>query len=273
MENWELYEVSATKYLNSIFKYPGLEFIKTGGFDSTSNDIVANFKGEKIISIEAKFSPSQCGQFVLVSDKFDKLTLSDRTKFKNSYTNDILKIIENSHDNKSSVLNLNISQELLSNWVKEYYSKKGVDFIITSKVLESYNSIIPVSEINKYFEFYGDLRRKRSGTREVPKRDKDFLIRLLKDYLAIINIDKYTIHIDKRGLIFEVLENKDINSSCSYFDNYFISKISPNLYKVRVRAITNNFNFICRIKYIGASENFGEQLLKDFISQKINQLH
>ncbi len=272
MENWELYEINATKYLNSIIKSPGLEFVKTGGSDSTSNDIVVNFKGKKILSIEAKLSPSQCGQFVLVSDKFNKLTLSDKSKFKNSYTNEILKIIETSHCNNSSILNLNISQDLLSNWVKEYYSKKGVDFIITSKFLDSYNSIIPVSEIDKYFNFYGDLRRKRSGTREVPKRDKGFLIRLLKDYLEKININKYIIFDDRPGLMFEIYENKDIVSSYSYFDNYFISRVNSNLYKVKIRANTNNFNFICRLKYIGVSKNYGEQILKNFISQKIIQL-
>lgn len=270
MENWEIYETNSKNYLNSIFNNPDLDFIKTGGSDSTSNDILVNFKGKKLFSIEAKLSPSQCGQFVLVRDELNRLTLSENMRFSNKYTNDIIELIDTKYENEISLLNLDISQSLLSNWVKEHYIKKGVEFIITSTGLNSFNSIIPVTEIENYFEFTGVLRRKRSGTRGVPRRDKNQSILLLQNHLRSLKINEYVIDDSDGDVTFKLNEDSVIYNDGLYFDKYFISKVNLNMYKVKVRATTNNLNVVFSLKYIGVRENSGLDLLNNFIQSKIN---
>lgn len=269
MENWEIYETNSKNYLNSILNNTDIVFEKTGGSDSTSNDILVKFKGKSLFSIEAKLSPSQCGQFVLVRDELNKLTLSENMRFSNKYTNQIIELIDTNYENEISLLNLDISQNLLSNWVKEHYIKKGVEFIITSTSLNSFNSIIPVNEIEKYFEFSGVLRRKRSGTRGVPKRDKNESKLLLEKHLKNLKINDYVIDESDGDVTFRLNEDSGIYNNL-YFDKYFISKVNLNMYKVKVRATTNNLNVVFSLKYTGAREDFGIELLKDFIRTKIN---
>ena len=60
MKNWELFEISSQIYLRNLIKIDGVRFSKTGGSDSTSNDIVVSNKGNELFSVEAKLSPSQC---------------------------------------------------------------------------------------------------------------------------------------------------------------------------------------------------------------------
>lgn len=270
MENWEIYEINSKNYLNSIFSIPDIEFVKTGGSDSTSSDIIVNFKRQYLFSIEAKLSPSQCGQFVLVRDEFKNLTLSGKMRFSNIYTDQIIEQIDPQYEDENSILNLDISQNLLSNWVKEHYIKKGVEFIITSTNIDSFHSIIPVSEIDNYFEFYCVLRRKRSGTRGVPRRYRNQSIILLQNHLKSLEINNYTIDDNDKDLSFNLNEDKAIYNNDLYFDKYFISKVNLHMFKVKVRATTNNLNVVFNLKYIGARENFGIDLLKSFIEFKIN---
>ena len=190
-------------------------------------------------------------------------------KYNNIYTNQIIDIIDTNYENEIPLLNLQLTQDIISNWFKEHYSKKGVKYIITSSDLNSFHAIIPISDVEKYFTFSGVLRRKRSGTRRVPKRDTDTCIDVLKNHLNKNGIIDY--NITKEGdeicLIFTYL-SKDISTNL-YFDKYFLSIENQLKYKVRVRANTNNLNVIFSLRYTGVEEDFGLDSIKKFIQSFI----
>ncbi len=64
MALWEEFEIDCTEYLNRKFgKYAN--FIHKGGADSTLPDIFVKTVSGNSFYIDAKYSPAQCGQFVL----------------------------------------------------------------------------------------------------------------------------------------------------------------------------------------------------------------
>ena len=65
MSTWEQFEIDCTRFLMEQFcEYA--TFIHQGGSDSTVPDIKVTTKKNKQFYIEAKHSPAQCGQFVLL---------------------------------------------------------------------------------------------------------------------------------------------------------------------------------------------------------------
>lgn len=273
MKKWKLYESKSQQYLSSTVNIPNIKFKENGGSDSNSNDIHVNFKEETLFSVEAKLSPSQCGQFVLVRDKSNKLVLSENMRFENRYTNQIINLIDTNYENEIPLLELDLPQSLMSGWVKEHYKNKGVAFFITSTSLDSFNSIIPIADIEKYFQFTAVLRRKRSGTRKVPKKDIDASKLLLLNHLSSNNLNNYNIIEEAGSIIFDIEGNYVFESNNLYFDKYYISKIEESRYKVKVRATTNNLNVIFSLVYIGAKLNSGLDKLTNTIKNKIKQLH
>lgn len=65
MATWDNFEIEATRYLENKFG-SFASFIHQGGADSTVPDIFVRLKSGKSFYIEAKHSPAQCGQFVLL---------------------------------------------------------------------------------------------------------------------------------------------------------------------------------------------------------------
>lgn len=65
MATWDNFEIEATRYLENKFG-SFASFVHQGGADSTVPDIFVRLKSGKSFYIEAKHSPAQCGQFVLL---------------------------------------------------------------------------------------------------------------------------------------------------------------------------------------------------------------
>ncbi|NLL06939.1 MAG: hypothetical protein GX270_14410 [Clostridiaceae bacterium] len=80
MENWQLFEQECCDYLNSHLKDYPFSFKCSGGSDSTSSDIEVMRNDTSVFSIEAKLSPSQSGQFVVL-DNNNEFSYSPRNKF------------------------------------------------------------------------------------------------------------------------------------------------------------------------------------------------
>ena len=74
MAIWKEFEEASTEFLNKTFG-DYATFVLQGGSNSKKEDILVNTKKGKEFYIEAKHSPAQCGQFVLLPDiqtkKFD----------------------------------------------------------------------------------------------------------------------------------------------------------------------------------------------------------
>lgn len=72
MADWMDFEIDCTDYLNDRFRSYA-HFIHQGGADSTVPDILVETKHGNSFYMDAKHSPAQCGQFVLLPN------LSSRT--------------------------------------------------------------------------------------------------------------------------------------------------------------------------------------------------
>ena len=88
MSTWEQFEIDCTRFLMEQFgEYA--TFIHQGRSDSTVPDIKVTTKKNKQFYIEAKHSPAQCGQFVLLPNvetrKFEYSRLNSTFYNKNPY--------------------------------------------------------------------------------------------------------------------------------------------------------------------------------------------
>jgi len=262
MKNWEKFEQQASEYISSIINNHDFKVIKAGGSDSSSNDINVLYKGSPSFSLEAKLSPSQCGQFVLIESPDGKLALSDKMVYNNKFTIEIIKRIDNSKLNTSSLVNLDVEQSLLVDWVKFHYHTKKVMFLITSNSLNTFHAIIPIKDLANYFDFRCVLRKKRSGTRGVAKRDRENALTLLNKHLKKISLNHLAILDEDSGIYILNPTKEGLKKNELYFDKYFISNSDPKKYEVKVRANTNNLNVIFSLQYKGPFVDCG---IKEFL--------
>jgi len=268
MVKWEIFEKQSTDFLNKFFNANNIRFQNSGGSDSTNNDILVFKDNKHISSIEAKLSPAQCGQFVLINKGNDEYILSDNMVYQNRYTHEILKNIDFKDLEKNSIYVLEINQSLLSKWVAHHYETKGVDFIITSNSLDSFHAIIPISDMSSFFSFSCVLRKKRSGTRNIPKKGRDGIINLLNNHLKELKLSNYNIVNEESGVYLTTAKNTSIEKTNLYFNQFFLSIESENNYKIKKRASTNNPNVIFSLKYIGPKEDYGLNILEKYLETK-----
>src|SRR5699024_12845172 len=92
----------------------------------------------------------------------------------------------------------------------EHYSNKNSKFIMTSKNLNSYKAIIPFKDIEKHFNMTAILRRKKSGSHNIPKKHKESTKKIVENFiiknnLKLINFkeekDKLYVVIDSENMI------------------------------------------------------------------------
>ena len=133
LQKWEIFQDEATSFLNNHFN---INFAMENGYDSTTSEITARNKTKVLTTIEAKFCPAQAGQIVLSVDN-NKFTFCDKSKnTPNSYSSTIIKYLNSNFSsfqgNNSALITLDISENILFNWVKTSYKQKNVDWIIAS---------------------------------------------------------------------------------------------------------------------------------------------
>lgn len=236
MEIWEQFEIDSTNYLNEKFgKFA--KFIRQGGSDSTVPDILVKpFNGEEFY-IEAKHSPAQCGQFVLLPNlKTMKFDYSSRNvNSYNKYAGLIMKEMDKDFEafkeagttGKDIVFNDN--QKVFSDWITSFYKNKGVKFVITNGF-----GIFPVDDFSKVFTISSKYRIKRSGSSSVGRT----------------NITTVKNHIKSNYRISLIREDGDklfATSSFNLHDQRFILggyeyMISERVGEYEIRKLSNTFN-------------------------------
>lgn len=260
-KNWKIFEEKSKDYLNTELKFSLINVKLGGGSNSIIPDLILHDKDDnKLFSIEAKLSPSQAGQIVIQKSN-NRISLSEKSKSANKYSEIIINklnsdlILTESKLSNYQELDM-LDNNLLSDWIKEHYSNKGSKFIITSSKLESYYAIIPINEIDIFFEIKAIMRHKRSGTVDVPNKEKSIVTKEI-----IKNLGKTAkFEILGKKLILNISDKK-IKSN--YFGQYYFSKIAENKFRIVKRSNTNNLNIIFTLKYIGLEENNGlDKLLK-----------
>ena len=249
MKNWENFELECTDYLNSAFgKEYGCEFRNLGSHDATAPDIIVTKNGSPVFSIETKMPEAQCGQFVLKPDD-NKRTFIFSSKNKcphNNHVKAIIAAMAERYDTcaQSSADDLPIPEELIHNWVKDYYlNHKGSRYFITRNDRGKY-IIAPVERLEEYFDFSAKFRIKASGS-SIPTRNNRREIEAILDEGGF---DHGPIVIEKKTAFVEMNAWDDKFKLQGNKYRYQFKNTGGNRYEIRRLANTRNANFIVSIR-------------------------
>lgn len=266
MSNWENFEEICCLYLNEHYGNDHIKFIYKGKSDSTKPDIEVFIDNQYRFSIEVKMPKAQSGQFVVLLEK-DKFIFSPKNKTsENNVTTIILNNLNYNFDNyknvKSKALKININQNYFSDWIKNYYKTKKVKYVI-SKYKNKF-IIFPLEKYDFYFKINGNIRRKKSGSRNLPDKNisqvEEFLKKILKinltiekkDKKKILTLTKYTEKIEDKE--FELQDFKIYITKTDY--NYVIKKLSE----------TNNPTVIFSVTSIKSQDKKDLEIFKESLN-------
>jgi hypothetical protein len=266
MADWQEFEKNATSFLDKYFKDTNINFVNQGGSDSTTSDIKMYQQNNLIGTIEAKYIPSQSGQIVVLSDG-SKFIFSNGSKNTiNDNTNIIIEHINNNYNYyknvKTAGLPINVKEEVLFNWVKETYKNKNVSWIVSSNQYNNLSKntvlLIPLEEINQYFNISAVLRRKKSGTAHLAVSSETLFIEKLKD---IVNEEDYELSCDGKKYLLKLKKELD---SKYISEEYFLSNTNvENEFYVKKRSGTNNPNIVFSLNYKNGLD-FKDEKFKEY---------
>lgn len=266
MALWEKFEIDCTEYLNRKFgKYAN--FIHKGGADSTLPDIFVKTVSGNSFYIDAKYSPAQCGQFVLFpnietnSFEYSKQNVNCINEWANIIIKHMDKYFDEFREAGTTGKDIIIdnSQKVFANWIIDSYKDKNVKFFITN----DYN-ILPIEKIADYFEISAKYRIKRSGSSSLGKSKVDDFTKLLSNN-AVHNYMITDIRVEGNKLF--VSSDKDLHNLRvkDRMSEYMFSARNGE-YEVRKLSNTYNANVIFAIRFKGDRSGLSD---KDFI----NYLH
>lgn len=255
MEKWEMFEVQCTDYLNDRFGAYA-KFSHQGGADSTTPDILVETYSNKSFYIEAKYSPAQCGQFVLLPNLKKRTFEYSQSNVNqiNKYAELIINYMNNNFDSFREAgtagkdINIPNSTNIFANWIVYTYKDKKVDFFITNN-----NTILPIDRFKEYFDITAKYRVKRSGSSNVGRNH----IKLVLDYIRSNNYNTTDYHVAGDKLFIASPQQLHNQRFILLGIEYMFSKRGKE-YELRKLSNTYNANVIFSIKYnssmIGMSE-------------------
>jgi hypothetical protein len=263
MSVWEEFEVQCTKHFNDRFASYA-KFTLQGGSDSTVADILAETKSGKSFYIEAKHSPAQCGQFVLLPDlhtctfEYSKLNVNRI----NQYAGMIMDYMNQNFDafREAGTAGKNIDMRngsnIFANWIIQAYRDKGADFIVTNNF-----TLLPVEKFSDYFDVTAKYRIKRSGSGSVGKTRLNIVLNYITSNNYIIT--------DYRTSGDKLFVSSPSNLHDQRFiiqGNEYMFSLRGDEYELRKLSNTYNANVIFSIKqkveYPGMSDDEFIEYLK-----------
>ena len=178
----EEFEIQCTDFLNSRFgEYA--RFLHHGGTDSTAPDILVETKSGNLFYIDAKLSPAQCGQFVLLPNldtgtfEYSHLNVNRINRYTEiimAYMNENFNAFRGT-DTAGKNIEMPNGSNIFANWIIQAYRDKGTKFFITNNY-----TILPIEHLGKYFDVTAKYRIKRSGSGNVGKSR----LKLVMDYIS-----------------------------------------------------------------------------------------
>jgi hypothetical protein len=240
MKRWKAYETNLTQHLSKT--YPQLMFQTMGGSSSVHNDIRVFQEAKYLLSIEAKYLPSQCGQITLVqTKKAFKFSQKSRQKFM-PQTQGIINAINNNEL-------LYENDKRLISWVKAYYLQKNATWFGLSEAYKNLNQsnvyLCPTKHLSNYVDINAILREKKSGSRNLPRKSLQKAKELIKSRLT--NASCHTEGFIKKRLYLRCQEEpKELYLSPSLY----LSKKATLYYEVRKLSSTKKWSvtFSMRLK-------------------------
>ena len=259
MVSWHEFESSCSIYLKKTFgRYATFECM--GGSDSTISDIKVCTNHGKQFYIEAKKSPAQCGQFVLLPDistKKFRYSTSNTTKI-NIFSETIIAHMNKffteykEAGTKGKDIKFENGNNIFTSWIIQHYREKNVKFIITNN-----NILLPIEDLANYFDITATYRIKRSGSANVSRTNGD----VVQNYLAAnYNITKSFFE-DKKLF---VTSQDELDNERFIIDDteYMISK-RKSQYEIRKLSNTFNANVIFSITFVPGQQGLNNA---EFIS-------
>ncbi len=244
MNTWKEFEKQCTAYLNQKFGTYA-RFTHQGGSDSTVPDIFVETRSGNAFYIDAKHTPAQCGQFVLIPD-FQSETFLYSPKNASAvnvyakaimdYMNQDFRMFAQAGTTGKEIAMPN-GTSIFSNWIVQMYQEKGVQFFITNE-----NTIFPISQIADYFYITAKYRIKRSGSGSVGKTRIEKVAAYIKsNYYEITSV-----HSDKNKLFVTALQELHNERFECDGNEYMFSK-RGNVYEIRRLSNTFHANVIFSI--------------------------
>ncbi|EOD00408.1 hypothetical protein [Caldisalinibacter kiritimatiensis] len=262
MARWRDFEIESVRYLNQKYGREDVCFKDVGGSNSNAPDINVILNSDHVFNMECKLSPSQAGQFVVLIEQ-DKFIYSPRNIYpENIYSKQIIEYLNENFSSFENVgqssLDIQCDTYVLSKWVENHYLQKDSRFIITSNVTKGFKAIIQTEEINRYFQVSACLRRKKSGSRNLPKKDFQIAKELVTEHLESMECEVVNYFKEGKKTYLEVNTTNDLQKENCYFGgNFYLSEEIPReKYSVKKLSTTNNANVIFSLIYCGKEENY-----------------
>ncbi|MGC7154900.1 hypothetical protein [Metamycoplasma hominis] len=262
MATWDNFEIEATRYLENKFG-SFASFVHQGGADSTVPDIFVRLKSGKSFYIEAKHSPAQCGQFVLLPNIQTKSFIYSRKNAnqKNQYAQQIIDVMNTDFESFEEAgtagkpIVFSGDETVFSSWIINYYKGKGVKFIITNGF-----KIFDIDNFASTFYVTAKYRIKRSGSSSVGRGNIPAVIRWLN-----ANFPNCSISDDGDKVFVRTSQNLH-NSRFVLGNNEFMISLRDDYYEVRKLSNTFNANVIFSIELkINARSLSEETILSSMI--------
>lgn len=241
MPVWEDFENQCTEYLNQKFgKYA--VFTHKGGADSTVPDILVSTKNGNSFYIEAKHSPAQCGQFVLLPDlKTKSFRYSDLNATElNESSQKIIAYMNQDFEafkeagTAGKTINISDQTNIFSNWIIRTYADKGVKFFITND-----NTIVPLEHFSEYFDISAKYRIKRSGSGSVGKSRLDCVMDYIRSHDYAVTAFR-----TEENKLYVTSQNQLKNQKFVLNDHEYMFAARKNEYEIRKLSNTYNANVI-----------------------------
>lgn len=262
MAIWEDFETNCTDYLNRKFGAYA-QFIHHGGADSTVPDILVITNLGKRFYIDAKHSPAQCGQFVLLPNISEGRFEYSRQNVNqiNTYAAKIMAHMDERFDEFREAgtagkdIVMGNGSHIFSEWIIQAYKEKGAKLFITNNY-----TILPVERFADYFEVSAKYRIKRSGSSSVGNNRIAPVLRHIKasDYI----ITNSRVEGDK---LF-VESNRDLhNRRFVYMQYEYMFSQRGSEYEIRKLSNTYNANVIFSIKHIESTRGLSDGDFTNFL--------
>ena len=246
MSIWKDFEIQCTEYLNNKFGAYAT-FIHQGGSNSTIPDILVNTNSGNTFYIDAKHSPAQCGQFVLLPNletRTFEYSHQNATPF-NPYTEIIIAFMnENFNEFKDAGtsgkdINIPNNSNIFGNWIIQTYKNKGVKFFITNGY-----TILPIDSFLDYFNVTAKYRIKRSGSSSVGKSRLESVKNYIFSHDYIITNSHFV------GNKLFVVSPQQLHEQRFLLRGIeYMFSLRENEYELRRLSNTYNANVIFSIKY------------------------
>lgn len=268
MEKWKEFEHSASDFLNNYFKE--FSFKSLGDSDSTAPDIIVqNQQGKVLTNIEAKYSPSQAGQIVVLIQGNSFVFSAKSKNPKVASTDTLIQYLNDNYVTYSNVaqssIPIEIEESILFSFIIEQYQLKNNEWIIASTKSTSLNQnnlcFIPLEELSKYFEVSASLRRKKSGTSSLAKSMRDRAEQIISKIC-----DNFEIKTEAKKTF---LYGNIYTHPKELPENLYLSEKEKNVYEIRKRSTTNNANIMFSLKLKG-NFSFQEEKFLKFLKTKSN---